>query len=105
MAEYAEAMTDQPATLRTVHVLISGQVQGVWYRGWARETARTLKLDGWVRNRANGTVEVVFSGSPKSVAEMLRQCAQGPPHAHVTDVRIIEEGGSVPSGFEVKYSA
>lgn len=94
-------MTGQSATIRTVHVLISGHVQGVWYRGWTRETAGKLGLDGWVRNRANGTVEAVFSGLPKTVAEMLSLCEQGPPHAHVTEVRIIEEGGSVAPGFEV----
>lgn len=98
-------MTGQSATTRTVHVLISGRVQGVWYRGWARETAVRLGLDGWVRNRANGTVEAVFSGCPQMVAEMLNLCEQGPPHAQVTDVRVIEEGGSVAPGFEVKYSA
>ncbi len=98
-------MTGAHAASRTVHVLISGRVHGVWYRGWTRETADRLGIDGWVRNRANGTVEAVFSGSPGAVAEMLRLCAEGPPHAHVTDVRIIEEGGSVAPGFAVRYSA
>ncbi|MDH3579051.1 MAG: acylphosphatase [Hyphomicrobiales bacterium] len=98
-------MTGQSAANRTVHVLVSGHVQGVWYRGWARETAVRLGLDGWVRNRANGTVEAVFSGSPGEIAEMLVLCGEGPPHAQVSDVRIIEEGGSVAPGFTVRYSA
>jgi acylphosphatase len=98
-------MTATSATIRTVHVLVSGHVHGVWFRGWTRESAVRRGLDGWVRNRANGTVEAVFSGASERVAEMLALCAEGPPHARVTEVRIIEEGGSVAPGFEIRYSA
>jgi acylphosphatase len=55
-------------TGRAVHVLIEGRVQGVWYRAWVEKMALALGLSGWVRNRHNGAVEVVFQGPSKRVA-------------------------------------
>lgn len=86
---------------RTVMVRIEGLVQGVYFRAWTDQTARSLGLDGWVRNRQDGSVEAVFSGPLKQVDEMLRRCADGPPDAKVTKVTITEEGGAPPSGFKV----
>ncbi|MGV1013874.1 MAG: acylphosphatase, partial [Methyloceanibacter sp.] len=68
---------------RTVTVRIEGRVQGVFYRAWTEDTARTLGLDGWVRNRRDGSVEAVFSGPAAQVEAMLRRCAQGPRDAEV----------------------
>ena len=76
-----------PEAVETIHVIIEGRVQGVWYRGWTCEQAGELGLCGWVRNRRDGTVEAVFSGTPQSVAEMIRRCHDGPPAARVTAVR------------------
>jgi len=86
---------------RTVTVRIEGRVQGVYYRAWTDQTARSLGLDGWVRNREDGSVEAVFSGPADKVAEMLQECAGGPPDAKVTKVTITDEGGVPPSGFKV----
>lgn len=91
-------MADTP---RTVTVRIEGLVQGVYFRAWADQIARSLNLDGWVRNREDGNVEAVFSGPPEKVEEMLRYCANGPPNAKVTKVTITDEGGAPPSGFKV----
>jgi len=91
-----------PGTARTVHVLISGRVQGVWFRGWTEKEARTLGLDGWVRNRRDGMVEAVFSGTADQVQRMLDACADGPPSARVANIEILEEGGAVSAGFAVK---
>jgi acylphosphatase len=88
-------------TRRTVTVKIEGRVQGVFYRAWTEQTARTLGLDGWVRNANDGSVEAVFSGPETQVDEMLRRCADGPPDARVTNVTITDEGGAPPSGFKV----
>ncbi|MEO1199192.1 MAG: acylphosphatase [Pseudomonadota bacterium] len=88
-------------TLRTVHIRITGRVQGVYYRAWTEREAVRLGLDGWVRNRRDRSVEAVFSGVPDAVARMLSLCIDGPPDARVTDVRIISEGGGVPAGFAV----
>ena len=89
------------ATPKTVTVRIEGRVQGVYYRAWTEQTARRLGLDGWVRNRRDGSVEAVFSGPEMQVDEMVRRCAEGPADARVTDVIITSEGGAPPSGFKV----
>ena len=86
---------------RTVTVRIEGRVQGVFYRAWTEDAARMLGLDGWVRNRRDGSVEAVFSGPPAQVDAMLRRCAEGPGDAEVTNVIITDEGGAPPSGFKV----
>lgn len=85
---------------RTVTVRIEGRVQGVFYRAWTEDTAHMLGLDGWVRNRRDGSVEAVFSGPPAQVDAMLRRCAEGPRDAEVSKV-ITDEGGAPPSGFKV----
>jgi acylphosphatase len=87
--------------LKTVMVRVEGRVQGVFYRAWAEQTARRLSLDGWVRNRRDGSVEAVFSGPDPQVDEMLRRCADGPPDARVTSVIVTAEGGTTPPGFNV----
>jgi acylphosphatase len=86
---------------RTVTVRIEGRVQGVYYRAWTEETARSLGLDGTVRNTSDGNVEAVFSGPPETVVVMLRRCEQGPKDARVTKVTILKEGGVVAPGFKV----
>lgn len=87
--------------MKTVTVRIEGRVQGVYYRAWTEQTARRLNLDGWVRNRRDGSVEAVFSGPATQVDEMLRRCAEGPPDAKVTSVTVTDEGGAPPLGFTV----
>jgi len=86
---------------RTVRVRIEGRVQGVGYRFWTEEAAGGLGLAGWVRNRRDGSVEALFSGAVNGVAEMLDRCRTGPRAALVESVRILEEGGPAPAGFDV----
>ena len=66
-----------------VHVVISGRVQGVFFRASAGEKADELGLTGWVRNKPSGDVEAVFEGEEGAVDEMLAWCHRGPPHAKV----------------------
>ncbi len=98
-------MSEAKQQPRTVHVRIEGRVQGVYYRAWAKENADQLGLDGWVRNRADGSVEAVFSGPPEAVAEMLARCRRGPRDASVEAVHVLHEGGSVTAGFEIRPTA
>ncbi|MEM7398224.1 MAG: acylphosphatase [Pseudomonadota bacterium] len=86
---------------KTVTVRVEGRVQGVYYRAWTEQTARRLNLEGWVRNRRDGSVEAVFSGPAAQVEDMLGRCAEGPPDARVTCVSVTDEGGAPPSGFQV----
>jgi acylphosphatase len=68
------------------HLRICGQVQGVFYRGWAVETARSLELAGWVRNRRDGTVEALVQGDEGAVAQFIAHARTGPPAARVSDI-------------------
>jgi acylphosphatase len=69
-----------------LQVAIRGRVQGVGYRAWVEHQARTCGLEGWVRNRRDGSVEAVFAGPPDAVTEMIEACHRGPPPARVTGV-------------------
>ena len=88
-----------------VRVVISGRVQGVWYRGWTVDEARARGLDGWVRNRRDGSVEAVFQGPPALVAEMISACRRGPSMARVVAVETHTYGDPVPPGFAQVPSA
>ena len=76
---------------RSVRIRINGEVQGVGYRAWTVRRASALGLSGWVRNLADGTVEVVFSGPADDVAEMIAACRHGP---RMASVHAVEEVGS-----------
>jgi acylphosphatase len=67
-------------------VVIRGEVQGVGFRYWTRRTATARGLQGWVRNRRDGTVEAVFTGPEQAVADMIRLCRRGPDVAWVDAV-------------------
>ena len=65
------------------HVTIRGRVQGVGYRYFVEHEARSRDLEGWVRNRRDGSVEAVFSGPAEAVAAMIAACRRGPSSARV----------------------
>jgi acylphosphatase len=87
-------------TRNTVSLRIEGRVQGVGYRWWTAETARRLGLEGWVRNRADGSVEILAMGERAAIQDLARACGDGPPGASVLTVKVepAEDDGSV--GFE-----
>ncbi|MHC1946375.1 acylphosphatase [Bradyrhizobium sp. UFLA06-06] len=68
------------------HVTISGHVQGVGYRAWVDEQANARGLEGWVRNRRDGSVEAVFAGPDDVVTDMIAACNRGPFSARVAAV-------------------
>jgi acylphosphatase len=67
-------------------VVIRGRVQGVGYRAWVEHHAKRLGLQGWVRNRRDGSVEAMFAGAKDIVTSMVASCRNGPPSARVIDV-------------------
>lgn len=76
---------------KRVHVWVSGQVQGVFFRARTREEAVGCGLTGWVRNLRDGRVEILAEGSPDRIARFLSWCRSGPPMARVEECRVIEE--------------
>jgi acylphosphatase len=70
-----------------LQVVIRGRVQGVGYRAWVEHQARTLALEGWVRNRRDGSVEALLSGPADVVANMVALCHRGPVYARVEAVQ------------------
>jgi acylphosphatase len=72
-------------------VIVSGRVQGVYFRGSCRAVARELGVRGWARNRSDGTVEVVAEGSREAVGELLAWCRVGPPLADISGLEISDE--------------
>src|SRR4051812_35847444 len=72
----------------TVHLLIQGKVQGVFYRASARDKAEALGINGWVKNTEAGDVEIVASGSEDQLNEFIAWCKKGPSKAIVTNVTV-----------------
>jgi acylphosphatase len=91
--------------MRRVRAIVSGRVQGVSYRVATAHEATRLKLAGWVRNRADGSVELEAEGADAAVAQLLAWCAHGPPAARVANVAVEElapTGGN--TGFAIARS-
>jgi acylphosphatase len=77
-------------TMRRVRAIVTGRVQGVAFRAFTVDEARDRGLTGWVRNRADGSVELEAQGDDAHVAALLAWCAHGPPAARVSDVAVEE---------------
>ncbi len=84
---------------KTLRVRIEGRVQGVWFRSWTSEAAWALGLEGWVRNRADGSVEALFSGPAEAVERMIEACQEGPPRAVVARVEVAPAAPEPGAGF------
>ncbi len=81
-----------------VQLIIHGKVQGVFFRQSTKEIAKKLNVKGFVRNKADGTVEVIAQGPKKDIDELIRFCNRGPRGARVDTVEIIKQQSS--EGFE-----
>lgn len=84
-----------------VRVVVYGHVQGVFFRDTTRRQARQRDVSGWVRNRADGSVEAVFEGPPEQVEGLVDFCRQGPRGAEVERFERFEEGPEGLTGFSV----
>ena len=82
------------------HLVITGRVQGVGYRLWAKREARRLGLRGWVRNLSNGDVEALAIGAAAQVDAFVQACHTGPGMARVTGVRRVPASDDGTPGFE-----
>jgi acylphosphatase len=85
-----------------VRVVVTGRVQGVWFRDSCRLEALGHGVAGWVRNRADGAVEAEFEGGEDAVERMVAWCREGPPRARVDDVSVDRIATLGRAGFEVR---
>jgi acylphosphatase len=83
-------------------VIVSGEVQGVFFRDTCRRVAGQQGVAGWVRNLPDGRVEAVFEGDPDSVERMVRWTRRGPSHAHVTAIDVSDEPVEGLPAFEIR---
>lgn len=81
---------------------IHGKVQGVYYRDWTVQAATALGVDGWVRNREDGTVEALVVGDEASLRELIERCHQGPERAEVERIDEEPAQGIIPRGEFVR---
>jgi acylphosphatase len=84
------------------HVIITGRVQGVSFRAYARDRARAAGVEGWIRNLSDGRVEAVFEGTRPAVQRMVSWCYSGPALAAVEKVEVLwEEPTGTEGGFAI----
>lgn len=88
---------------RQVHAVVRGVVQGVGFRYHTQHQARRLGLGGWVRNRSDGSVEVLAEGSVDAVQRLVDWLGEGPSSARVEGVQVAERTPSGLTGFDVTH--
>jgi acylphosphatase len=91
---------------KRIRVIISGRVQGVFYRAYTLEEARRLGLRGWVMNLPDGRVEVLAEGDPEKLKALEAWCWEGPTYARVSEVAVREEMVNEEefTSFDIRYS-
>jgi len=82
---------------------VTGLVQGVFFRAWARDEAQALGVSGWIRNCSDGSVEALLEGEAEAIEELIDLLREGPPGAQVEDVEIEEADREGLSSFEVRH--
>lgn len=83
-------------------VIVSGRVQGVFFRDTCQQVAQRLGVRGWVRNRHDGTVEVAAEGHREQVDQLVEWCRTGPSRAHVTGIEVTEGSPTGEPGFTIR---
>lgn len=84
-----------------IHAIVSGKVQGVFYRESTRQMAQSLSITGWVKNNSNGTVELIACGSKEHIEKLISWLHEGPPAARVTEVVIHDMPAENHTQFKV----
>ena len=90
-------------TMKRIHLIIKGHVQGVFFRDNTREKAESLNLKGYVKNLPDNSVEAVFEGEDEMIEEIIEFCKKGSIGSRVTDVKINQEPVENLKEFEIKY--
>jgi acylphosphatase len=94
--------SNHESKLMRARLIISGRVQGVYYRASARDVAHAQHLSGWMRNRYDGDVETVVEGEEDAIHTFIAWCHDGPPGAHVAAVQVtIEPYSGEFQGFRI----
>ena len=88
-------------SIKTLHVTVKGKVQGVFYRASAKKMAEQLGITGWVKNTADGHVEIMASGEEGALEHFINWCKEGPPGAHVTEIVTVPHHHSSFSNFTI----
>ena len=87
-----------------IHVVVSGRVQGVFFRYFTKENAQKLGLFGWVKNTGDGNVELVAEGEKGDLEKLIGKLRKGPPLATVRDLKVEWDDNSEEfTGFSVRY--
>ena len=85
----------------TIHLLVKGNVQGVFYRATAKKVAENLQLTGWIKNTKDGNVEAIVTGEEEKLEEFLNWCKKGPQKATVVEVITKQEKETHYNAFEI----
>jgi len=88
---------------KSVHIFLSGRVQGVGFRAFIRKNAQSLDVNGWAKNLADGRVEAVFTGEKNKVNELINLVKEGPRFAKVNNIEIKDEKYYEFNSFKIKY--
>jgi len=97
-------MAETNDDITSLRLKVEGFVQAVGFRNFAIEKAKALNLDGWVRNRSDGTVEALISGSTKSVEAFVAACTQGPAGSKITSIDLHNAEPPEEKGFHRRPS-
>ena len=105
LAAFYESIKGKIMEKISAQVIIHGWVQGVYFRAFTRDQARSLGLTGWVRNRRDGTVEACFEGEKEKVDQMVAWCRRGSPSSRVEQVEVSPGPFSgVFDSFQIRYN-
>jgi acylphosphatase len=88
--------------MQTVHLIISGKVQGVFFRETSRKIAEKLNIKGWIKNIPEEKVEALITGDEKNVSDFIKWCKTGPERAQVKEVIVTKQPETFFDKFEVK---
>jgi acylphosphatase len=89
--------------MQTLHLIITGKVQGVSYRAFTSEKAKSLNLTGWVKNLDNGNVEATITGEQQQLNQLIDFCKQGPPAGRVDNIEKTELPPTPYKNFQITY--